>query len=209
MVVYTKEYLQKLTNNENDEEEYFIQQGLPDLVRDGDLESVKNILEYYGLDFTEVSDIDYVGDGESADPGDFVRSNLLEVACESGQHKILVYFINQLIQRGEDPYEYVSDPYCVDQYMVWLNKQKLLLMRQKLPNNIVLGKLSKYLQPEDFTIFNKNNIRRLVTEVRNTRKRNNNNNKSNVNNKKNSTSKSKSKKNSNNKNKNNKKNTNN
>ena len=184
--VYTKEYL--LSKNGDEEEEYYIKEGLPELVREGDLESVKNILEHYKLDFTEIYDYDYVGNGESYGPGNVSKQTLLDVACESRRDHILAYFINELMKRGKDPYKYVSDPYCVDQYMAWLNKKKLLLMRRRLPNNIVLGKLSKYLEPENTTIFTPNAIRRLVTES----KKRNNNSKNNNKNKNQTQSKSKS-----------------
>ncbi len=150
--------------SEDEKREYILMNLLPTYTHDGNLAAVKDILEHYGLDFLEAGEMDYVGNGESADPGDFHFDNLLYIASSEGHDDMVRYFIKDLIRRGIDPEPHVNnaDVHNVfDNILRQEDKKRAFLMRRKLPNNIALSEIPKYLSNN---LFEKKNIIRLQSE---------------------------------------------
>ena len=158
------------TWSKEDTDDYILKNLLPAYTHDGNLEVVKTVLEHYDLDFLEAGEMDYVGNGESADPGDFVFDNLLRIAASEGHHDMVRYFVKDLIRRNVDPEPYVNNAdvhHIVGNILRQENKKRAFLMRRKLPNNIALHTIPKYLSSNVFTA---NNIRGLQSENVNTNK---------------------------------------
>ncbi len=141
---------------------------LPELIDRGKTNAVIKLVNEFDIDFLKAGRMDYVGNGESAGPGNYAHDNLVMLAMQEGNEELVEFFLATLIKRGEKAEkirEVVEDTDAWEIYEDLVKRrqrERVKIVRRALPANISYIHLPKYLEEYDYPQYSKKNITKLM-----------------------------------------------